>query len=237
MPLGRDSHCSEDDLSAYLDAQLPEGARERCAAHLDACSACRQALDGLSAVRSSLRALPRAAAPRSFRLREADVGSGQPKAPWTVRAVPLLSGVSAVSLVAFVALVGVSASGGIDLGTSSSKDFDGSVTSLQADGAATSAELSESSPLVPEAASGETPDVSAGSSETQAFRNSTAYDNADSQGAAPVTPDSPPAPIAITAPADGDQDDNNAWYIAEAVAAAMAVGAGGPAFAAYRRNR
>ena len=113
MPFKRNSHCSEADLSGYLDARLADAAKQRCDTHLAACSNCRTALEGLRAVRSSLRALPAATAQRSFRLRQAQVDSAPaPRRTLLEQAMPALSGVSAASLVAFVVLVGVSTSGG-----------------------------------------------------------------------------------------------------------------------------
>ena len=95
------------DLSAYVDGQLEPPARDRLEAHIETCTPCREALAELRALRSALRELPPATAPRSFALREADV-RGEPK-PSLMPARPpaLLGGLASVALVAFVALVGV----------------------------------------------------------------------------------------------------------------------------------
>lgn len=102
---------NDEDLSAYVDGQLEAAARARLEAHIDACAACREALGELRALRRALRELPRAAAPRSFALREADVRP--PEAPRPagalVRAPALLGGVAMVAFVAFGVLVGVDA--------------------------------------------------------------------------------------------------------------------------------
>lgn len=114
MLFSRPRHASNDDLSAYLDGQLEADARGRVQSHVDACAPCRAALEELRAVRSALRELPRAAVPRSFALREADVRQAPAAHPGGifVRAMPMLSGVTAVALFAFLALVGVDLSGG-----------------------------------------------------------------------------------------------------------------------------
>jgi anti-sigma factor RsiW len=56
------------DLSDYLDNMLPERARRRLEAHLDACQACRQELAELRSTVEALGGLPMAEVPRSFAL-------------------------------------------------------------------------------------------------------------------------------------------------------------------------
>lgn len=110
----RSRHPSDGDLSAYLDGRLEDAVRARLEAHLAGCPTCRQALEELRAVRQALRELPRTAAPRSFALREADVRPAPARQPvgGLGRMAPLLSGVTAVALFAFLALVGVDVLGG-----------------------------------------------------------------------------------------------------------------------------
>ncbi|MCH7717978.1 MAG: zf-HC2 domain-containing protein, partial [Chloroflexi bacterium] len=52
----------DQELSAYVDGQLPSAARARLEEHVQACAACREALEELRALRGALRELPRAAA-------------------------------------------------------------------------------------------------------------------------------------------------------------------------------
>ena len=102
---------SGSDLSAYVDGQLGEAARGRVDAHIDACASCREALAELRALRSAIRELPRASAPRSFSLREADVQPLTPQPSGFSRAMPALSAVAMVAFLGFWALVGLDASG------------------------------------------------------------------------------------------------------------------------------
>ena len=106
-------HPSDETLSARIDGQAGVSERARIDAHVAGCARCRDALDGMRAVRSALAALPRQRAPRSFALREADVRP-EPRAParglgW---ASPVLSGVASLALVAFLTLVSIDAFGG-----------------------------------------------------------------------------------------------------------------------------
>ena len=99
---------ADQELSAYVDGQLPSAARVRLEEHVQACAACREALEELRALRGALRELPSAVAPRSFALREADVRGPTPRAAGALgRAGPLLGGVTAAAIVAFGALVSV----------------------------------------------------------------------------------------------------------------------------------
>lgn len=60
-------------LSARLDGALDARVAARLEEHLASCHACRAALAALRSTREALRALPELDAPRSFRLRAADV--------------------------------------------------------------------------------------------------------------------------------------------------------------------
>ncbi len=118
MIFQRRIHATDDELSAYLDGRLDAGVRERVGSHVDGCAICQQALDGLRAVQTSLRGL-RAKAPRSFALREAAARPVRARAPGGFDGLmPLLSGVTAMAMIAFFAVVGVDMSGG---GASSSQ--------------------------------------------------------------------------------------------------------------------
>jgi hypothetical protein len=67
------------DLSAYLDNMLPERARRRLEAHLDACQACRQELAELRSTVEALGGLPMAEVPRLFALAAAPVAEVRPR--------------------------------------------------------------------------------------------------------------------------------------------------------------
>jgi len=93
-------------LSAYLDGRLGQTEAPATDAHLRQCAVCSARLEELRAVREALSAMPEAAAPRSFRVRAADVErapASPAPAPW-MRFAPA---VSAASLVVFAVLVGV----------------------------------------------------------------------------------------------------------------------------------
>ncbi len=95
------------DLSAYVDGQLEPPACDRLEAHLETCAPCRETRAELHMLRSALRELPPATAPRSFALREADIRAEAKPSPMPARPPALLGGLASVALVAFVALVGV----------------------------------------------------------------------------------------------------------------------------------
>lgn len=96
-------------LSALVDGALPAAEADALESHVASCDACRRELDGMRAVRAMLRTLPEHDAPRSFRLRRADVEAPVKRgsSPLWYRAMPALS---AAALVAFATLVAVDAS-------------------------------------------------------------------------------------------------------------------------------
>ena len=57
-----------NDLSAYIDGELPPGRSEALEAHVAACDACRTELDGLRATVAAIESLPEVAPRRSFAL-------------------------------------------------------------------------------------------------------------------------------------------------------------------------
>jgi hypothetical protein len=97
-------------LSALADGRLGADEAASLRTHMASCAACTSRFGDLSRVQSMLGAMPRVEAPRSFRLRRADVeqparvpaqagGSG-----WTTRAMPALAGVATVLFVAVLAV-------------------------------------------------------------------------------------------------------------------------------------
>ncbi len=99
----------DEELNAFVDGELDEPARLRVERHMDSCTSCSETLAELQAVSRAMSELPSVQAPRSFALREADVlpapASGATGLFGSV--TPLLSGVAAIAIVAFVVLVGV----------------------------------------------------------------------------------------------------------------------------------
>ena len=63
-----------DDLSAYIDGELPPEQTADSEAHLKVCQGCRRELEGLRATALALRDLPPAAVPRSFALTPEQAG-------------------------------------------------------------------------------------------------------------------------------------------------------------------
>ena len=104
---------NDGELNAYVDDQLAAGARDRLETHVESCSACRETLVELRAVRQALHDLPHERAPRSFALRQADVEAPVPtRAAGAFAGAPsLLGALATVSIVAFVVLVAVDAGG------------------------------------------------------------------------------------------------------------------------------
>jgi hypothetical protein len=92
-------------LSAKLDGALDERDAARLDAHLMSCAACAGVLDGLRATRAALRAIPPVDAPRSFRLRAADVEAmaarEERRAP-AQRWAPLAAGCAAIVLAVII---------------------------------------------------------------------------------------------------------------------------------------
>jgi len=86
----------EDDLSAYIDNELPAGARRRLERHLNECASCAAALVELQAVSWATSRLPEEAPPRSCALtpalleerslgpRTRALGAGGFRPPWQV---------------------------------------------------------------------------------------------------------------------------------------------------------
>jgi hypothetical protein len=60
------SHLTTEQLSAFLDQQLPTQEQSLCQAHLTTCDSCQQQLAQLQQTVFLMRALPRAPLPRSF---------------------------------------------------------------------------------------------------------------------------------------------------------------------------
>ena len=55
-----------EELSAYLDHELDDGAKARVAEHVAGCADCKMRLDGLRQTAYAIRALPMETPPRTF---------------------------------------------------------------------------------------------------------------------------------------------------------------------------
>ncbi|HUZ02960.1 MAG TPA: zf-HC2 domain-containing protein [Thermomicrobiaceae bacterium] len=103
-----DEHISDTELSDYLEGQVDSESRRRAlAAHLEACGACRRALQELATLVDRLAALPLPEPPRSFRITAAMVPA--PVAlptPWFIRLQPAMRWATAAAAVLLVLVVG-----------------------------------------------------------------------------------------------------------------------------------
>lgn len=212
-------------LSALLDARLGAAQAAALDAHVAGCDACRGRLADLRAVRDALRAMPDADAPRSFRLRAADVERARPiAAPGRIaRALPL---VSAAAAAAFVVLIGagIYARGG---STSSSNALT-AYNSRQADSATRAESAPEGAAQAP-AAPGP---ASAGKA-----IDATPVAGVDSAGAtAPKAPDATAEAYGAAAAPVSKDDHTDLWCYAAAAAGIVAASTAGAALYARRKR-
>lgn len=122
---GRGNHRPDAEaLSAYLDRRLTANDAAAVEAHAADCGVCSARLAGLRDVRATLRAQTQVAAPRSFRLRVADV-EARSREPlrWANPVMRTLPMVGAAAAAVFVVAIVVdvrpqSATGGRDLAAS-----------------------------------------------------------------------------------------------------------------------
>jgi len=96
----------QENLSGYLDLQLPEPARQRVERHLQECARCRWDLETLQQTVALLRAMPRPRPPRSFAIPET---APAPSLPFWMRPgtyTVMRAATVAVAAVFVVAVVG-----------------------------------------------------------------------------------------------------------------------------------
>jgi hypothetical protein len=204
-------HATDDELSAYLDGRLDAAVRERVGGHVDGCAICRQALDGLRTVQTSLRGL-RAKAPRSFALREAVARPVRARSRGGFDGVmPLLSGVTAMAMIALFAVVGVDMSGG---GSSSR--------------AGTSAQPASVLEFAP--AAGDTGPAPAAAQSLTVTVTASFLSRTGAGTPAEATP-------ALAKSASSSSGSDTRMHMAEAALAAVALVSGGSAVAVARRRR
>ncbi len=228
MLFQRRRHATDAELSAHLDGRLDKSSHERVARHVDGCLICQEALDGLRVVQTSLRSLPREKAPRSFALREADVRPAR-AAGRLVGAMPLLSSITAIAMVAFLAVMAVDVLGG----SSSSHrgaTSGGGVPAAAIDYRARSATEVRSSAGA-EAATSEARILGPALGAVQATLTAASSDLAKGAVAAP--------PVATPMAGHGSpaSGGDTKLHMAEAALAAVALVSGGSAVALARRRK
>jgi hypothetical protein len=232
----RSIHASDDDLSAYLDGRLAAATRERIDGHLSGCAICQRALEGLRAVRSALQGLPAVRAPRSFTLREADV---RPAARGAMRAMPLLSGMTAAAMLAFFGLVGFDIAGGGSSSSSSASRVAMPAAMGAASDAAKSLGPSRNTELAMTATFAYVAGLpnSAQSMSTPATANDSAFADQTGTLAFRVAPSVvTPVPASPVATSESSSNDMG-MHVAEAALASMALASGaGVIIVSRRRN-
>lgn len=108
--LGRSQRSShrfcQENLSAFIDGQLPTRDRERVRQHLEQCEDCRWHLRTMESTIRGVRSLPRLKAPRSFHIPHSVPAPSLPiwMRPWVYGALQMATAAVAVALV--VAVVG-----------------------------------------------------------------------------------------------------------------------------------
>ena len=244
----RNAHADIDTLSAQADGSLDVARATAIEAHLASCAACARRLEELRAVRSALAAMPAAEAPRSFRLRQSDVeaaarrsadgGAGQ-----VLRLMPVMS---AAAVVLFGVLVGVDVLSGRDGSSGLSRTSAGAPAAAErakdtlANAPVPQTAAADQAPAAPAPApSGGAPGVepaqtAAGGTfpATPASGSATA----SSAEAAPTRPTSA-AYRDTSAGARGTDGGPGGLRIAEAVVAAVAVGAGAIAVSGWKKSK
>ena len=88
-----------EELSAYLDHELDDGAQARIAEHVAGCADCKLRLDGLRQTAYAIRALPMETPPRTFTI--------PAKRPEPVRWAPVAGWLGGVAAAVLIIVVGV----------------------------------------------------------------------------------------------------------------------------------
>ncbi len=222
----------EEDLSAYVDGELNASALQRVEAHLEVCTACRESVTELRAVRQSVKELPRMPVPRSFVVREADVAAAPTRAGGGLfgSVTPLLSGVAAIAIVAFVVLAGfdiTSDSPNRGAGITTAGDFSSDLEVESASEAPVNAAVPQTAERENYSAGdeGQLGELSPDDGEAAPPQEESISDDGTRLGTDPQS-----------AVASGD-DDETGLRIAEALAAGIAVVAGGAALFIWWRRR
>lgn len=251
-----------DALSAYLDGELAASRTSELETHVASCAACAEALEGMREVRSMLRAMPEAEAPRSFRLRQADIAAprrGIPAPPTPLmRAMPLLS---AAAVIVFAVTVGFDLAGNGSRGDSESSALlnnfsDGTIASQYApderelaEPGAADAATTPSQPdddgaaareTAPDGVTGSDPSAEAGAAASGGEAGADAPEPADTQlpQASGPAAEETQADRAASSEFDSDDDGNNlVLRIVQVTSAAVALVAAGLAVRTWRKRR
>jgi hypothetical protein len=189
-------HPSEDELSAYLNADIADlDDLQRLQAHLETCASCREHLAELRAVVWLLRGVGNPVPSRSFRLDPSMVGAPVARIdPWIVRIQPALRRLTAIAAVFLLFLVVADV-------LAHQNANQGSVSSSAAIPAATSASGSTSAMSV--AAPSISESSSAGSAAQPAASTPAAAAGMASDAAKAVQPGTPAATAATPAVTSG----------------------------------
>ncbi len=246
LGLRRTKHALDiEQASAHLDGRLYADAAAGFDAHLAGCEACRAQFAGLRDARTALRSMPDAEPPRSFRLRAADVHAAPSRAT-TPRLVRMMPALSAAAIVAFAAIAGADVLRG-SVGTSGDMAASRAPQPMAA-GARESAS-GEAAPA--DARSGYATQTDGASAPDAGLTGELAPDapgaavppttdaGSDPAGASKAAPVQPTPAYSETSNRNaGAESDggNTAFRIAELIAAAVALAAGGT-FIAWRLRR
>ena len=222
----------EEDLSAYVDGELKTSVLQRVETHLETCAACRESVTELRAVRQSVKELPRVPVPRSFVLREADVAVEPAAAAGGLfgSVTPLLSGVAAIAIVAFVVLAGV------DI-TSDRPNSDASrgAGTLAETGLMDSANEATGNAVAPQF--GDTENYSAGDERLPDELSPEDGEEPPPQQLDSIRDDGDRGDVERQSELTSSDDDETGLRIAEAVAGGIAIVAGGAALLIWWRRR
>jgi anti-sigma factor RsiW len=222
---GRKHPVSEAELSALADASVSRGEQTRIEAHVASCASCRETLAELRVVQRTLRALPRATAPRSFALRQSDVAPARKSGTSAMgAAMPALSGVTLAAFLAFGVLVGMDMN---DPEGASDRSASSPNPALSSGGA-------EADALAPSEVAADAYVPGAQNVDSSVlFRN--AYSLTATAGAIGLgTPFSTPTPASVALSDDGG---SMALRVGEIAAASVGLVAGGSLAAAWWRRR
>jgi anti-sigma factor RsiW len=244
-----------DALSALIDGALTPERASALESHVATCEACTTMLEGMRHVRTMLGALPEVEAPRSFKLRAADVaapGRTVPAPPSTLmRAMPVLSG---AAVIIFAIAVSFDVAGGGSDGNGSAQlaaMSDSAAESQQYDaataggeGAASDAAAPTTSPAPgalqrspdatpPAPAAGAAPDSAEDATTTAAFEA-----RIDEDGDAAAPQDESERDVEATSAVSRDDGDGNnlALRIVQIASAAVAVAAAAVGIRLWRKR-
>ena len=231
-----------NQLSAYLDGQLPTHAKERVEEHLQSCANCSRKLEETRSIVAEMRRLPQAKPPRSFALspeiaaatrREGDRSRLAERA--TARRVYLgLSGATVAAAVLLIAVVGSDVA--FFSRGSNGQTASGAATSLSREAAPSPSEENAQMGAITEPAGEGQDNVAPGVAPP--LPSAVATDKRSSAEATPP-PASTPYGTAAAAPQQAQPVAENAshlWlWVVEGAAGGLIVGFGASAFWMRRR--